>query len=618
MQRFIDLFSKHNELRVIDIPLDIYLEIPHLAYLEAKKPNGGKALLFTHPIDKKNQRDFNIPVAMNLFGSKRRVELILGCEIDEASEKLQRLLNFKQPRGFSEVLESLSDLFSLRHIFPKKKRFFRADSQKNILLNNDIDLYKFPILTTWERDGGPFITMGQVYTQSLDGNQKNLGMYRLQVYDKNHLGLHWQIHKDSQHFFHEYKKANKKMPVSIGLGGDLLYTWCGQAPLPCGIYELMLYGFIREKNASVIKCITNPLFVPSDCDIVIEGWVDPSLMRDEGPFGDHTGFYTPIEPYPVLEISAITHKDLPIFPATVVGKPPLEDKYMGYLTERIFLPLIQKTAHGLKDMCMPENGVFHNLILVKISPEYPAHAKQLMHSLWGVGQMSFVKHAIFLGEDAPDFNDTEALMMYILNRFDVKNLVITEGICDALDHASPDFAFGGKLGLDVTEKEKTRNFVLYDDVELCEKLQLKIPEVKLIKQYFVDAFTPICIIGIQKERRILDLLDNLDDLLDSLGIVVFIDEEKNDIHNPYMLVWRITNNIDAKRDIKVIKNSLFIDATDKGLLENHLREWPKETDCNLEVLKELKNKGLLDGISDKIIMKYQVYNSPRSYEKCRL
>lgn len=242
-------------------------------------------------------------------------------------------------------------------------------------------------------------------------------MYRLQVYDKNHLGLHWQIHKDSQLFFHEYAKAKVKMPVSIAIGGDLLYTWCATAPLPYGVYELMLYGFMREKKAQVMPCLSNSLSVPRDCDIVIEGFVDCEKLELEGPFGDHTGYYTPIESYPVLEVKTISYKKDSIYLATVVGKPPLEDKYMGYLTERLFLPLLQMNAPNLIDYCMPENGVFHNLILAKIHTRYNAHAKQVMHAFWGVGQMSFVKHAIFVNEDAPNIRDTNAIIEYILENF---------------------------------------------------------------------------------------------------------------------------------------------------------------------------------------------------------
>lgn len=601
----ITYLQAHDAVHIIDTPLDIYLEIPHLAYLEVKKPDS-KALLFTHPIDKKTNKHFTIPVLMNVFGSRTLLELIVQQNPDSIAKDIAALLKFTPPKGIIQTLQKAKELFALRHIFPQKTS--RTPPFQEII-QQEINLYELPILTTWEHDGAPFITMGQVYTQSLDGKKKNLGMYRLQIYDKNHLGLHWQIHKDSHHFFHEYKKAGQKMPVSIALGGDPLYIWCGQAPLPMGMYELMLYGFIRGKKPQVSKCLTNDLYVPCDVDIVIEGWVDTSVMRDEGPFGDHTGFYTPIESYPVLEVSAITMKKSPIFPATVVGKPPLEDKYMGYLTERVFLPLLQTTTHGLVDYHMPENGVFHNLIFAKLAPQYPAHAMQLMHAFWGVGQMSFVKHAIFVDEGAPALEDYEAFGEYVLNRFCVDSLLISEGVCDALDHASPSFARGGKLGVQAMGTEIEKSVVYVQDSILFEQITQILPCVKGVRQYFAHTHNPLCILGVQKESSSLKTLIStisLGTLAQNLRIVFLVDCAKNDLHNPYMLVWRITNNIDAKRDIWVQENVVFVDATDKNALDDYHREWPKEVRCSQAVLEFLRAKGLLEGIDEAFLRHFDV------------
>lgn len=606
-QKLIEFLCDHNELKIIDKPLDIHLEIPHLAYIEVKKKDS-KALLFTHPIDKKNNKKFTIPVLMNIFGSHKRLNLLIQKQPDIIAKHIESLLNASPPKTLLAKLLKLKELYALRHIFPK---IHKGTAPCQEVRQQKINLYEIPILTTWESDGGAFITMGQVYTHSLDGEKKNLGMYRLQVYDKSHLGLHWQIHKDSSHFFNDYKKANQKMPVSIALGGDPLYIWCGQAPLPIGIYELLLYGFIREKNARVVKCLTNDIYVPYDTDIVIEGWVNPNDMREEGPFGDHTGFYTPIEPYPVLEVSAITMKKNPIYPATVVGKPPLEDKYMGYLTERVFLPLLQKTAHGLLDYSMPECGVFHNLIFARIAPQYPAHAMQLMHAFWGVGQMSFVKHAIFVDEDAPNLRDYEALTRYVLNRFGLDSLLISEGICDALDHSSPNFAFGGKLGVQALGEEKTKdmNFILRSNDDLLQCLRQRFPFIHSLEQYFTDTRNPICILGVQKKDKNLKALFQstpLGELAKNLKIVFVLDWHKNDLSNPYMLTWRITNNIDAKRDIWVDSGVVFIDASDKSKADDYEREWPKETDCTQSIIDGLRQKGLLQDIDDDFLRYYQI------------
>ncbi|WP_295698221.1 menaquinone biosynthesis decarboxylase [uncultured Helicobacter sp.] len=605
--KLIVFLQSHNELKIIDEPLDIYLEIPQLAYIEVKKSTS-KALLFTNPICAKSGKRFDIPVLMNVFGSQKRLDLLLDKPIPQIAQDIRNLLAFTPPKGIGQLFNKLKELYTLRYAFPKYSKK-RGLCQEIVQMEN-LNLFDLPVLTTWEKDGGAFITMGQVYTQNLQGTQKNLGMYRLQVYDETHLGLHWQIHKDSQHFFHQYKQAGQKMPVSIALGGDPLYIWCGQAPLPMGIFELMLYGFIRAKKPVLCPCITNPLFVPNDVDIVIEGWVDTTQMRDEGPFGDHTGFYTPIEPYPVLEVSAITMRKKPIFPATIVGKPPLEDKYMGYLTERVFLPLLQTTAHGLIDYHMPENGVFHNLIFAKIKPQYPSHAQQIMHNFWGVGQMSFVKHAIFVDENAPDLTDYESFGTYVLERFAPDKLLITEGICDALDHSSPTFAHGGKLGIEAITPVSKPHFKALSDEELWQKCAHLFPNAKGLKQYFTHTPNPICIVSVDKKDNIFNALKAnmayFETLQSHLSIVIFVDSINNALDNPYMLTWRIVNNIDAKRDILIASSLVFIDATQKGKCDRHLREWPMDTNCNPAVIKRLQEKGLLDDTNEAFLEKYRI------------
>lgn len=612
MRQTLDLLKAHNELKIITEPLDIELEIPHLAYLEVKKPDS-KALLFTNPT--RGNTSFEIPVLMNLFGNFKRVELLIG-NTQEIAKEIAFMLKLKPPKNFQEALKFLPRLLNLRHLSPKILNT-RGLCQEVIKTNNEIDLTSLPILKTWSDDGGAFITMGQCYTQSLDGSVKNLGMYRLQVYDRNHLGLHWQIHKDSVGIFEEYKKAKQKMPVSIAIGGDPLYTWCATAPLPYGMFELMLYGFIKKRKAKMVKCVSNPLFVPYDSDIVIEGYVDTEVLRDEGRFGDHTGFYTPIEPYPVLEVSAITHKQNPIYLATVVGKPPLEDKYLGYPTERIFLPLLQTTTPSLVDYYMPENGVFHNLILAKIKARFPSQAKQSMHSFWGVGQMSFVKHAIFVGEDSPSLQSSE-IVPYILNRFSVKNCLFSEGVCDALDHSSPNFAEGGKLGIDCTGNEvENPPLEILDNQDLLDNLSSIIPLSKTLRQYFLDTKNPITLLGVQKDSHSLQKFlkkSAFANLQKHLRILILLDDSKNDLENLYMILWRVVNNIDSKRDIRILGEIIVIDATDKNADDGYHREWPKETDCDSKTLESLAQKGLLSDFSQESLEEfYRKYHIDKSY-----
>lgn len=592
---------KDNDLlKIIDDELDIYLEIPHVAYIEVKTPQS-KALLFTNPVDRANNKKFDTPVLMNVFCNYKAVELFIG-DGDKLAKEIEELLKMKPPSGFMDKISMFGKLFNLKSVFPKKLSH-KGECQEIIKQGKDAKLSDLPILTTWEQDGGPFITMGQVYTKSLDGKMSNVGMYRLQMYDDHTLGMHWQIHKDSNHFFHEYKKAGKKMPVSIGIGGDPMYIWCGQAPLPIGVFELLLYGFAKKKNAQLVKSITNDIYVPRDVDYVIEGFVDTSKMRIEGPFGDHTGYYTLEEEYPFLEVSAITSKKDPVFAATVVGKPPLEDKYMGHATERMFLPLLQTTAPDLIDYYMPENGVFHNLILAKIKTLYPGHAQQVMHAFWGVGQMSFVKHAIFVGEDSPELTSDE-IVPHILNRIDINDLLISKGVVDALDHSSPKFAVGGKLGIDCTAEEvEDHGKIILSDSELLSKINKITDEVKDLKQYCIETKNPITIMKTDKTRNQKELFEELSGLFDHIKILIAVDDKNNQLDNPYMLLWRVVNNIDSNRDMVILKDTLCIDATNKNQFDDFKRRWPDDVTCTKSVLDSLKKKNIID-IDDEFIQKW--------------
>ncbi len=585
-------------IKTIDEPLDVNLEIPHIAYAQTKKRDP-KILLFTNPIDKKTGKKYKIPVVMNIFANHEVTETIFGSHPDKIAAKVEKALKLKPPKTLSDKLSTFKFLFDLRHVFPKR---LKGEGSCQAVTLQSLD--ELPILKTWSEDGGKFITMGQVYTQSVDGTVHNVGMYRLQMYDNKRLGMHWQIHKDSNHIFHEYKKANKKMPVSIAIGGDPLYTWCATAPLPHGLFELMLYGFVRNKKASLVECKSNPIFVPEDADIVIEGWVDPSVSEVEGMFGDHTGYYTLKEPYPVLDVTHITTRENPLYFATVVGKPPLEDKYMGLPTERIFLPLLQTQAPYLLDYNMPENGVFHNLILCKVATKYPGHSLQIMHALWGVGQMSFVKHAIFVDESAPDLHDYDAVAKHILDRVDLKSISLSTGVVDALDHSSPTSLTGGKLGVDATGDIKSCKIELLDDEELLRRVVALDSSVVALKQYLKSSANPITVIQFQKSKSAKTLYDKLEILKDHISIAVFVDTNQNSVENPYMLVWRVVNNIDANRDIW-LGEIIGIDGTNKSEIDGFMREWPADVVCDREVFEDLHRRGLID-LDDESIKKYQL------------
>ncbi|EAH4802628.1 menaquinone biosynthesis decarboxylase, partial [Campylobacter jejuni] len=592
MKEFIQILKENDLLRVIEEPVDVDLEIAHLAYIEAKKGEKGKALLFKNPIDKKLNKQYKFPVLMNTFCNEKALNLAFGRDYEEVAEEISKLTKLHIPTSFKAKMDFFMNLLSFKNIPPKRLKKNKALYDCEILNS----LEELPILKTWEDDAGKFITMGQVYTQNLDKTQNNLGMYRLQMSDKNELLMHWQIHKDGANFYHEYKNAGfKKMPVSIAIGGDPLYIWCSQAPLPKGIFELLLYGFIKKTPAKITPC-ENGIFVPYDSDVVIEGYVDLEEFKIEGPFGDHTGFYTPAELFPVMKVEKIYAKKDAIYQATVVGKPPLEDKIMGLGTERIFLPLLQTSVPDLIDYNMPENGVFHNLILAKIDAKYPAHAQQIMHAFWGVGQMSFVKHAIFVDKNAPSLKDYDALIPYMLDRFNTKKILISEGICDQLDHASPNSCFGGKAGLDACEEIQVEELEILEDEKLLELFKTKV-ELLNLKQFYKESKSPIVCILLDKKEKIEQSFDKLLEFKKHFRILVFLDAE-NKLENSYMLVWRVVNNIDAKRDIFIKEERLGVDASAKGEAEGYLRAWPKQTDCTKSVIEDLILRNILENNPD--------------------
>ncbi len=595
----IAFLKKEGELKIIDEPLDVNLEIPHIAYIEVKKKDS-KPLLFTNPIDRKLDSRYNYPVLMNIFANFDLTTKILGRHPDAIAAEIEELLHLKPPKGVREKFDFLMKLFHLKNVFPK-----RLD-KKGSCQEREIDsLHDLPILKTWPLDGGKFITTGQVYTKDLHSDVQNLGMYRLQVYDDLRLGMHWQIHKDGAHFFHEYKKAGKKMPVTVAIGGDPLYIWCGQAPMPPKVFELLLYGFIRGENPRLVKSLTNDIWIPEDVDFVIEGYVDPNDFAIEGPFGDHTGYYTLPEAFPVMEVTKITSKKDPIFTATVVGKPPLEDKYMGWGTERIFLPLLKTTASDLIDYHMPENGVFHNLILAKMDVRYPAHAKQFMHAFWGVGQMSFVKHAIFVGKDAPNLTDYPAIARHILDRVSPERILISEGVVDHLDHASPKQFEGGKLGIDATagEVEEGVSEPLQEDV-LLAKLQDIDPDIVDIKIYEKTSKNPVVVAAYDKKGSVQRLFEKMEEFSRHMKIFVVVNRD-DDLANAYMLLWRVVNNIDAKRDVKLTP-FIMVDGTNKSeKYDDFHREWPPDVLCDRKIVEDLQKRGLID-VDEEFLRKYGI------------
>ncbi len=442
LAEFLDRLEKAGELVRVKENVDPVLEMAALADRAAKQ--GGPALLFERPASG------SFPVAMNLFGTRRRTSWALSAEdFEDHARELRALLRMAPPQSFWDKLKMLPKLGKLASMAPK--HVSSGPSQE--VVDREPDLGKLPVLTTWPHDGGPFITLPQVITRDPETGSRNVGMYRLQVLGPRRLAMHWQLHKTATAHYRGYRKRGERMPVAIALGGDPALTYCASAPLPPNVDEYLFAGFLRGEAVRTVKGVATDLDVPADADLVIEGFVDPSapLVR-EGPFGDHTGFYSLADDYPALDVAAITHRGDAIYPATVVGPPPVEDLWMGTATARLFLPMLQMVFPEIVDMAFPPEGVFHNLCLVSMRKEFPGHARKLMHGLWGSGQMSSTKTLVVFDEDVDVQDFSQAAWRAFANVDAKRDVVIVDGPVDILDHAAPNLGLGGKIGVDATRK----------------------------------------------------------------------------------------------------------------------------------------------------------------------
>ncbi|EEF62276.1 UbiD family decarboxylase [Pedosphaera parvula] len=474
---FLHTLEQSGELKRISQPIATELEITELADREMKSPGGGKALLIEKPTVNGQLSPF--PVAINTLGSHRRMAMSIGAEsIDAAAAELGALMKAKPPTGLREALKLLSTALDLRHAKPKTVRsgpckdvIHRYDAPatrtahwpdapmisepatRNTQHATTPSLLDLPILKCWPHDGGRFITLPCVVTQDPDTGDRNVGMYRIQIYDAQTTGMHWQLQKVAARHGRRYYESGQRMPVSIFIGGDPVFTFCATAPLPDGLDEFLLAGYLRKKSVELVKCETNDLMVPANSDFVIEGYIDPQEpLRMEGPFGDHTGYYTLPEPYPVFHITAITHRKDAVYPCTIVGIPPMEDFYIGGASVKLFLPIFKMNFPEIVDIALPAEGVFHNLVFVSIKKTYPMQAYKIMHGLWGMGQMMFTKYMVIVDADVNVHNTSEVLFHLCANTDPQRDSIFTRGPADVLDHATTDIAIGTKLGIDATKK----------------------------------------------------------------------------------------------------------------------------------------------------------------------
>jgi 4-hydroxy-3-polyprenylbenzoate decarboxylase len=472
--QFIDALDRAGELNRVTVPVDTNLLIAEWADREMKSAGGGKALLFEQPIiDGKTSK---FPVAINTMGSRKRIALALGREsVDEIAQEIQLILKAKPPTDLREGWSLLKQGIHLLHARPKNVReapcqevVHKIDNKRGMGFQpmshrQDADATEFslndlPILKCWPKDGGRFITLPNVHTRDPESGARNVGVYRMQVFDERTTAMHWQIHKVGARHGKRYYERGERMPVAVTLGGDPAYTFTATAPLPDGLDEILFAGFLRRKSVELVRCKTIDLEVPADVDFVLEGYVQPGEMHPEGPFGDHTGYYTAVEDYPVFHLTAITHRKDAIYPTTIVGIPPMEDFYLGDATVRIFLPVFKMNFPELVDMTLPPEGVFHNLVFVSIRKQYPYQAFKVMHGLWGMGQMMFSKYIVVVDEDCDVHNTSGVLFRLCANTDPARDTTVIKNPSDSLDHAPSEQNVGSHMGFDATRKLPGENY----------------------------------------------------------------------------------------------------------------------------------------------------------------
>jgi 4-hydroxy-3-polyprenylbenzoate decarboxylase len=450
LRDFIRALEKNNELKRIPFEVDPRLEITEFADRAVKQ--GGPALLFEKP------KGSSVPVLINAFASARKMEIALEVDsVDEVAGRISEFLEMRVPQGLIAKIKMLPKLAEVGAFFPKT---VSEGECKEVIRRDNFSLSEFPILQCWPEDGGRFITLPMVFSMNPDTGKRNCGCYRMQVYDDRTTGMHWQTHKQGAEHYRRLLKEGKqsRMPIAVAIGSDPATMYSAILPLPPDLDEMMIAGFLRGKPVRMVKCETSDIEVPANSEIVLEGYVEIGELRREGPFGDHTGFYSLEDDYPVFHMTCVTHRKDPIYATTIVGPPPMEDFWMGRAVERIFLPLMRLQLPEIRDISMPAEGVFHNLMLVSIRKSYPLHARKVMHAIWGLGQAMFTKCIVVVDEDVDVQNYREVAWKALNNIDPERDIQFVMGPVDSLDHASRMANYGSKMGIDATRKWKEEGF----------------------------------------------------------------------------------------------------------------------------------------------------------------
>jgi 4-hydroxy-3-polyprenylbenzoate decarboxylase len=590
-QDFIQALEKAGELVRIRAFVDPKLEMAEITDRISKSGNGGKALLFEN-----NGTDF--PVLMNAYGSEKRMCMALGVSnLDDVTREIEGLFKLlSAPKeGLLDKLKLLPRLGQFASWMPVVKSG-RGECQEVILPNPDIS--RLPVITCWPKDGGPFVTLPIIHTKDLNTGIRNVGMYRMQVFGPTLTGMHWHKHKVSARHFAEYKKTGKRMPVAVALGGDPVYAYSATAPLPENVDEYMLAGFLRKRKVNLVSCITQPeLEVPADADFIIEGYVDPTEeLIWEGPFGDHTGYYSLPDWYPRFHITAITHRKNAVYPATIVGIPPQEDAWLGKATERIFLAPIKMTlVPEIVDMDMPVEGVFHNLVIAQIKKEYAGQGQKVMNAMWGAGQMMFNKILVLADETASIRNYGELAKTVFRELNPATDIYFSQGPMDVLDHSCSRLGFGGKMCIDGTRKtEEETDTEQYARATPADRLAAsdlmnRWPEIRGVNLSLLRQQIPCLIVSVQKDRpgHVRELHDAICalDAVEGIKMILYV-EHTVDAGDLPVALWRLCNNLDPRRDHILAEKAsqaepgkriacMGLDGTRKTReLDNFQRDWP--------------------------------------------
>ncbi len=580
---YLDELKKRDLLETIDVEVDPILEITEIADRVSKKY--GRALMFN------NVKGSDYPLVINTMGTYERLNLGLGVEhLDEIADEIEDYMNLSAYATIWGKLKSIPKLAPLPFIFPRTVK--HAPCQEVI---EEPDLDTLPIIKAWPQDGGRYITLPLVFTKDPVSGQQNVGMYRLQVYDHKTTGMHWHLHKDGKEIYENYRKLGKKMPVAVALGCDPATIYAATAPLPKMVDEMIFAGYLKKRPIEMVKCVTSDIKVPAHAEFILEGYVDLEELRCEGPFGDHTGYYSLEDDYPVFHLEKITRKKKPVYPTTIVGKPPMEDCYLGKATERIFLPLMKIQVPEIVDIDFPLEGVFHNCVIVSMNKAYPMQANKLMYALWGLGQMMYTKMIIVVDAEV-DVHDYKAVVQAIAQNATSRSCyTITEGPLDALDHASNRAFQGFRLGIDATIglplENKTKGFEINP-----EAIQAGLKCGMLGAQIRTENFAKDK--GIGAKAYMLDKMASEPQLRFLILVDGWID-----ISCLSTVSWKIFNNIDPKRDMIIETRPdgrLFvgIDATKKGVEDGLMRPWPDDIVMSDAIKEKVDKRWSAYGIRD--------------------